>query len=100
MPSLLSSVAGYFTNDAQLKRLEEFGASLNGSKPIENAIKNVKYNLRWAKLYVPAVEKILVPHVPQPGKPDKPTDGESGAGTITVSLLTVAIACLSFILSL
>lgn len=96
LSSLISTVAEYFTNDDQLKRLEEYGASLNDTKSIEAAVKNVKYNLRWAKSYVPAIEKIL--------KPNKPTDpgtsGESGAGTMTVSLVALAIACLSFIQSL
>lgn len=96
MTTLLSSAAGYFTTDEQLKKLEEFGAVLESPKPIESAIKNVKYNLEWAKFYLPAVESIVKPS--NPDKPKPPQTPGSGAGsTVAVSFLAIVLVSINFI---
>lgn len=93
--TLLSSVAGYFNTHEQLKKLEEFGAVLESAKPIESAIKNVKYNLEWAEFYLPAVESIVKPT--QPNEPTPPPPGTGAGSTVAVSFLAIVLVSINFI---
>lgn len=85
MPTILSSLAAFFTTKGQYKKLEKYANKLEKpSTIIIEALQNSEYNLKWAEANVPNITNFVKRYVNY-GTPDS-------AMSLSVSFTTLIIS--------